>query len=214
MTSDRANLPAALLFTTPACPYCPGMKQSLARLLEEGALASLEVVDATVETGRAQALGVKSVPWLRLGPFEFEGQMSLGELREWAQRAARPDGLKAYFFEMLKTGRRAKVEALLRADPRRAAVLAELVADPEASMAVRLGIGAVLEELQGSGATEPMVPVLAAALTRAEARDRADIAHFLSLIGGAAARDALRACLDDPDPEVREIAQEALAGPA
>ncbi len=214
MTSAETNPPAALLFTTPACPHCPGVKRALAALLEEGAIASLEVVDATVETGRAQALGVKSVPWLRLGPFEFEGQMTPAELRQWAQRATQPQGLRDYFFEMLKSGRRAKVEAMLRADPRRAAVLAELVADPEASMAVRLGIGAVLEELQGSGATEPMVPVLAAALARADARDRADIAHFLSLIGGAAAHNALRACLDDADAEVREIAQEALAGPA
>lgn len=214
MTSDRASLPAALLFTTPSCPHCPGVKQSLSRLLEEGVIASLEVVDASTEVVRAQALGVRSVPWLRLGPFEFEGQMTLGELRHWAERAAQPQGLRDYLFEMLKTGRRAKVDALLRDDPQRAAALAELVTDPEAGMAVRLGIGAVLEELQGTPVTEPMVPVLAQALTHAEPRDRADIAHFLTLIGGEAARAALRTCLDDADAEVREIAQEALAGPA
>lgn len=214
MTSDREVLPAALLFTTPGCPHCPGVKQSLAKLLDEGVIASLEVVDATIELARAQALGVKSVPWLRLGGFEFEGQMTLGELRRWAQLAARPEGLQAYFFEMLKTGRRAKVEQLLREDPQRALALADLITDPEASMAVRLGVGAVLEELQGSGIAEPMAPRLAQALAHAEPRDRADIAHFLSLIGGEDAHAALRACLDDRDPEVREIAREALAGSA
>lgn len=214
MNPDHEALPAALLLTTPGCPHCPGMKQALAKLLEEGLIAGIEVVDATVEVERAQALGVKSVPWLRLGLFEFEGQMSLGELRRWAGLAARPDGLQAYFFEMLKTGQRAKVERLLREDPQRAVALAELIADREASMAVRLGIGAVLEELQGSGAAEPMAPPLAQALADADPRDRADIAHFLSLIGGAAALAALRTCLDDKDAEVREIAQEALVGSA
>lgn len=212
MTPDRTSLPAALLFTAPGCPHCPGMKQSLARLLQEGEIAALDVVDASAEMARAQALGVKSVPWLRLGVLEFEGQIAPDELRHWARLAAQPEGLKAYFIEMLKTGRRTKVEELLRADPRRAAALAELVTDPDASMAVRLGIGAVLEELQDSGATAPMAPVLAVALQHAEPRDRADIAHFLGLIGGEAAQAALRGCLDDPDPEVREIAQEALAG--
>jgi glutaredoxin/ATP-dependent protease HslVU (ClpYQ) peptidase subunit len=207
-------LPAALLFTTPGCPHCPGVKRALAGLLEEGTIAALEVVDATVATERAQALGVRGVPWLRLGLFEFEGQMTPAELRRWAEVAARPDGLRTYCFEMLKSGQRAKVERLLREEPSRSVALAQLVTDPEAGMAVRLGIGAVLEELQGSGATEPMARPLAQALASAAPRDRADIAHFLSLIGGETAQAALRACLDDSDPEVREIAQEALAPPA
>lgn len=206
--------PDAILFTSPGCPHCPGVKVALLALQREGLVGALDVFDASQETQRAESFGVKSVPWIRLGPFQFEGQMSLGELRRWAERAAQPHGMKDYFFEMLKTGRRAKVEAALRQDPQRAAALAELVTDPEASMAVRLGIGAVLEELQGSGATAPMVPALAVALRHAEPRDRADLAYFLSLIGGEAAQAALRGCLDDPDPEVRGIAQEALAGPA
>lgn len=213
MTSEREALPAALLFTAPGCPHCPGVKRALTTLLAEGAIGALDVLDATVEVERAQSLDIKGVPWLRLGPFEFEGQLSLGELRHWADLAARPDGLKTYFFEMLKTGRRVKVEQSLREDPVRSVLLAELVTDPEAGMAVRLGIGAVLEELQGSGLAEPMVPLLARALADADPRNRADIAHFLSLIGGEASREALRSCLDDPDPEVREIAREVLMNP-
>ncbi len=212
MAAENA-LPLALLFTTPACPHCPGVKQALSQLRAEGLVAALEVVDAATETGRARALGVRGVPWLKLGAFEFEGRMSLGELRHWAQLAARPDGLKTYFFEMLKSGRRAKVEQALRDDPACGVLLAQLVTDPEAGMAVRLGIGAVLEELQGSGVTGPMAPPLARTLAHADARDRADIAHFLSLIGGEAAREALRGCLDDPDSEVREIARDVLSNP-
>ena len=210
MTMPLSNRPAALLFTAPSCPHCPGVKLGLERLLEEGVVGTLEVVDASVETARARGAGVRSVPWLRLGEFEFEGQVSLGELRHWGEMAARPDGMKAYFFEMLKSGRRAQVESSLRQDPARAAWLAALALDPESGMAVRLGIGAVLEELQGTGMTQVMARPLAQALASAEPRDRADIAHFLSLIGGEVAREALKACLEDADSEVREIAREAL----
>ena len=207
-------LPDVLLFTTPACPHCPGVKQALGILAEERLIASLEVVDLVAHPERAQAMGVKSVPWFRIGELEFEGAMTLGELRTWAMRAASASGLKDYFFEMLKSGRRRKVEDMIRADPQRSVALVDLMREPEASMAIRLGIGAVLEEFQGSAIAAPMVPKLADMLHDPEPRNRADAAHFLSLIGDGEALKLLRDCLNDPDPEVREIAYDALSNPA
>jgi glutaredoxin len=205
--------PSALLFTLPGCPHCPGVKRALENLQAEGLIDSLEVVDAAQAADRAQALGVRSVPWLRIGPFQFEGALTPEALRRWAQLAADPrQGLREYFIEMLKTGRRDKVESLIREDPRRAEILAALVLDPEAAMVVRLGIGAVLEEFQGTALAQSMVAPLARALPEASARDRIDIAHFLSLIGGAEAAAVLAKLQDDPDPEVREIAREASTG--
>jgi len=207
-------LPDVLLFTTPACPHCPGVKQALGILEKEGLIASIEVVDLAAHPERAQALGVKSVPWFRIGELEFEGAMTLGELRTWATRAASAAGLKDYFFELLKSGRRHKVEDMIRANPQRSVSLVDLMRDPEASMAIRLGIGAVLEEFQGSANAAPMVPKLAEILHDPEPRNRADAAHFLSLIRDAEALKLLRDCLNDPDPEVREIAYDALSNPA
>lgn len=201
----------ALLFTAPGCPHCPGIKAHLNTLLQEGLIASLEVVDAAIETMRAQALGVQSVPWLQLGPLQFEGAMTLSELRRWAGAAASPKGLQDYFLEMLKSGRRTKVERLLRNHPQHAGVLGDLLLDPEASMAVRIGIGAVLEELQGADLLDALVPKLALVLQDQDPRNRADAAHYLSLIASASALNVLRNYLEDADPEVREIAQEALA---
>jgi len=199
-----------LLFTAPGCPHCPGIKANLNTLLQEGLIASLEVVDASAESSRAQELGVQNVPWFMLGALQFEGAMSLGELRLWAERAARTDGMRDYFYEMLKSGRRAKVEQLIRQQPQQAAVLGDLLLDPEASMAVRIGIGAVLEELQGTGLLDALVPKLVQILQGSEPRNRADAAHYLSLIANAAALDELRNYLEDTETEVREIALEAL----
>lgn len=206
-------LPDVLLFTAPACPHCPGVKLALGILAKEGLIASLEVVDLAAHPERAQALGVKSVPWFRIGELQFEGAMTLGEMRMWAMRAASASGLRDYFFEILKSGRRGKVEDMIRADPQRSIALVDLMHDPEASMAIRLGIGAVLEEFQGSAIAAPMAPKLAELLHDPDPRNRADAAHFLSLIGDAEALKLLRGCLDHPDPEVREIAYDALSNP-
>jgi len=199
----------ALLFTAPGCPHCASVKANLNTLLQEGVIATLEIVDASVDAERAQTLGVKSVPWFSLGELQFDGALPLGELRLWAERAASSDGMQAYFFEMLKSGKRAKVEQLIRQQPEQAAVLGDLLLDPEASMAVRIGIGAVLEELQGSGLLDALVPKLEQILQGQEPRNRADAAHYLSLIANPAALSVLRNYLDDADQEVREIAQEA-----
>lgn len=204
-------LPDVLLFTTPACPHCLGVKANLETLLREGLIASLEVVDAATETARAQALGVRSVPWFRLGALQFDGAMPLGELRLWAKRTAQADGIRVYCHEMLKTGQRTKVEQLIQQQPEQAAALGDLLLDPAAGMAVRIGIGAVLEELQGTGLLDALVPKLALALQDQDPRNRADAAHYLSLIASESALNVLRNCLEDTDPEVREIAREALA---
>jgi thiol-disulfide isomerase/thioredoxin len=211
-TVPPPTVPDALLLVSPGCPHCDGALQSLGHLVKEGVLGRLEVVNVAVHAERAAALGTRSVPWIRIGELEFDEALPEGELRNWAARAASPDGLASYFLHMLKNGRRGKVETMLRADPRRARFLVNLLENSDTSMAVRLGIGAVLEELQGSGVTDSMIPGLGVLATRGDQLTRADACHFLALIGGPNILPYLQACLEDEDEEVRAIAQEALAG--
>lgn len=202
--------PDALLLISPACPHCPGMLESLTQLIKEGEIGRLEAVNLAAHPETAGELGVKSVPWLRLGPFELEGAHSTGELRTWAQGVADQATLTRYFHDQLIGGKRHKVEALLKAQPELFAILPGLLADPATSMAVRIGIGAVLEEFQGNDLPRRIVPALGELARNADPRTRADACHFLSLIGGPESLAIFRACLEDPDPEVREIAAEAL----
>lgn len=204
------TVPDALLFVVTECAHCPAVLQGLSGLVKEGVIGRLEVVNLATDPGRAAEYGVKTVPWLRLGPFELEGALLPGELRRWAERSGSLDGMADYFFEMLKHGRRDRVEEMARREPARLHALVRLLERPDTSMAVRLGIGAVLEELQGSGLAEVIIPGLGVLVRSGDALTRADACHFLSLIGSSAAIPFLRACLNDEDKEVREIAAESL----
>lgn len=207
----NTTIPAALLLLAPNCPHCPAMLEGLGVLLKEGAIGRLEVVNIAIHPERAQELGVRSVPWVRIGEFDLEGSQTPGELRRWAELAGMPQGMQAYFLHLLKNGRRAKVEEMARQEPQRLLALVDLLADDEASMAVRLGIGAVLEELQGSNIASVMVPGLGELTRHADPLVRADACHYLSLVGGAEITPWLRACVNDQDTAVREMVAEILA---
>jgi hypothetical protein len=205
--------PDALLLVAPACPHCAAVLEGLTSLVKEGAIGRLEVINAAVHPDAAAERGAKSVPWFSIGRLRFDGGMSPGELRQRAQRAGDPDVMPSYFLAMLRSGRRRHVEAQIREQPQASLALVALLEDPQASMAVRLGIGAVLESLQGTDFAAPMVSGLGRLAGSPDAPLRADACHCLSLIGSAEAIPYLRAGLADEDAEVREICAEALAAP-
>lgn len=205
------SAPDALLLMTGGCPHCPAAMQALTVLLKEGAIGRLEIINVAVHIEEAEARGVQSVPWIRIGPFEVEGAATPAKLRELAQGVNDDKVFDAWLLETLKSGKRQKFEALVKKEPRRIHALARMMKNPEASMAIRLGIGAILEELQGSGLSEPLVPAFGEMLKDADRLLRADACHFLTLIGGEAIRPHMLACVEDVDPEIREMAEEWLA---
>ncbi|MEW6133524.1 MAG: HEAT repeat domain-containing protein [Pseudomonadota bacterium] len=208
---SEAGTPDALLLMTGGCPHCPAVLQALTGLLKEGVIGRLEVINVAVHIEEAESRGVQSVPWIRIGPFEVEGVATPGKLRELAQGVNDDKVFDAWLLETLKAGKRQKFEALVKREPQRIHALARMMRNPEASMAVRLGIGAILEEFRGTGYSEPLVPELAEMLSSDDRLLRADACHFLTLIGTEAVRPFMLACVDDDDPEIRETAEEWLA---
>jgi hypothetical protein len=200
----------AELLIAPTCPHCPAVLESLGKLLKEGLIGRLTVTNIAVHPAAAQAAGTRSVPWLRLGPFELSGAHSPAELREWAAYAASGTGMGAYLSYLLQQQQLDRTVALIKHDPELLHALLPLLADLHTPMGVRIGIGAVFEELQDSGLLATVVAELGA-LTRAiESQVRADACHYLGLTGTAAAAPYVRPLLDDTDAEVREIAGETL----
>lgn len=208
---DALPSPDALLLLSGHCPHCPVMLAALSELLKRGLIGHLEAVNVEQRPVRAAELGVRGVPWLRLGPFELTGVRTEGELEIWARRAAAPEGLAEAFHDLLKEGGLSQVLRLLAEDPSRLGYLLPILANPEAGMNVRLGAGVAFEELAGSAALAALVPQICELAGQRDARVRADACHVLGLSRSAMARPCLEARFNDESAEVREIAADSLA---
>lgn len=203
--------PDALLYLSSQCPHCPAVLQSLSDLVKRGVLGRLEVVNLEVRAEAAQAQGVRSVPWVKIGDFELPGLRSREELEEWAQRAGSADGMADYFHALLEEGELNRVLDTVRRRPDTLAAVLPIIANPDASINVRIGAGVVIEEFAGSSALQAVLPQLGALVRHADARVRADACHYLHFAHSTAALPYLEHCLQDDDSVVREIAADSLA---
>ena len=203
--------PDALLLISRSCPHCPTVLAALSDLVKQGIVGRLEVVNVEAHPEFAQTLGVRSVPWLKLGVLELAGLRSKAELTDWAAKAGTEAGVADYFHMLLKEGQMGQVLALLHTDPGQLAAVLPIIGNVDASLNVRLGAGVLLEEFAQSAALQALVPRLGELSTHADARVRADASHYLGLTGAALARAPLEARLIDDDADVREIAAESLA---
>lgn len=200
---------SALLLITGSCPNCALLLGHLATLVKRGALGELCVVNVEQQPEYAAERGVRSVPWLRLGPFELSGARTLSELESWIERAKSTPGA-AYYQELLDSARLEQAQRL--ANETGPAALVELLGDPKTPLQVRIGASAVLEGLSESRGLADALPALLSMSRHQDARIRADAAHLLGLIGDPQAQSALQQLRDDVDAEVGEIAADALAG--
>lgn len=176
----------------------------------EGLLGGIEEIDLSQAPQQAEILGVRSVPWTRIGAIELSGLHSLAELRHWAGLAARPEGLDLHLADLLGNGQRAQVLARTRREPALIARLAALLGDADSELSVRIGVMATLEELKEEGLLQGQATHFLPHVTHPEPRVRSDTCYALTLVGGEDALAALQACSEDPDAEVRETALDGI----
>ncbi len=186
------------------------MLQILADMIKRGVLGRLEIVNLEARPDAALEWGVHTVPWLRVGGLVLTGQRSQAEITRLIERAVSPTGMADYFHDLLRDGELALVLAMVERHPDSLAALLPIVANPEASINVRIGAGAVFEELDGQPPMRALVAPLAELTGHTDARVRADACHYLAMTGAAEARVYLTGRLRDDDSEVREIAAESL----
>ena len=211
MNEPAANTsPDALFLLGTHCPHCPGMLQGLANLVKAGTLGTLKVVNIEQRLDIARELGVRSVPWVRIGSFELEGLHSEQELREWALKAGTDSGMTDWLNDLLSSGNISKPLERVRSDPETMDALLELFTDPDTQLNTRIGISAIMEDLEGTDTLRATVDRLGKLTHHQDARIRGDACHYLALAGTPEANDYIRPLLDDPDPGVREVAQESL----
>ena len=217
MTKEQKNIvsplnssSSVLMLMGKQCAYCGPMMQILTELMKAGELAELRIVNIEESPELARQLGVRSVPWLQIGPFELQGNRSRQEIALWLERASNFEGLTEYLDEVLAEGNIGYANKLIQRYPQALENVIALMADPQAKINVRLGVGVMIEEMAESEAFKVVIPRLIDYLSNKDARIRGDACHYLSLTKDSSLIPVIEELLSDDSEEVREIAQDSL----
>jgi CBS domain-containing protein len=168
----------------------------------------LEVVDVQYFSDLAGA--VKSVPTVIVdGTRSLVGALSERDLLDALAERSRSGYETKTLASMIETGRFADAVPLL-ASPSGQAALAAMLA--RSTMQQRIGLTLAVEEALGASGRclDGAVPLVLPLLEAPDANLRGDVADLLGKIGAPAARTALEVLSADPNPDVREIAADAL----
>lgn len=210
MSTDTPSTPDALLLLSSGCPHCPIMLKTLSELLKQGAIGRLEAVNIEHHPEQAAEVGTRSVPWARIGLYEFQGAITPAELEGWVVDYGTVTGMSRYLTMLLKEGQLAKAEQLIQQSPKQLQALIPLIEETDTEMTVRIGVGALLEGVEGEPALTPLLTELARLSGSEDANIRADVCHYLGLSLNPEARPHLEQRINDDSSEVREIAAESL----
>lgn len=209
--SSSTTKPDALLLIAPGCPHCPVLLEGLTQLIKQQFIARMEVINIADYPEIAAELGVRSVPWCRIGEFELEGSHSPGELKLWAERATQADGVALYLAELLTAGQLSKAIQQIKRHPLWLADALALLSHPDSGISIKTGLAALVEDFTATETLQMQLETLAALLQNDNHGIRADACYFLGLSRSPVAVPYLRQALTDEHTEVREIAAETLA---
>ena len=213
MTDAAMNTgpPEALMLLGTHCPHCTSVLSVLSELVKQGVISKLEVVNLEQRPEIGNELGVRSVPWVRIGLFEFSGLHSKAELQSWAELAGTERGMTKYFEQLLGDGEVMRVLGMIADDHSLLHALIGLVSDIDAKINARIGVGVIMEDYEGKPELLALIPELGELTRHEDARVRSDACHYLSLTHNVSAKQYIEPLLDDEHEDVREVAEESLA---
>jgi len=202
--------PAVVLLTSSNCPHCTSLKKQLDDVNNQGRLSSFEVINVEEQPEVAKHYNVRSVPWFKLGSYEFDEGMTAGQLNDWLDSLEINDGNGRYLEYLLLNGKLNQAINWLENSNSLLEDVLELIVKPDVKINVRIGVGAVMEHFEGSALIRQIQPQIVEMLHNENPAIRADACHFLSLTNDQSVLGHLQVMLNDNDEHVREIAQEGL----
>lgn len=208
--AELAEPARLMLFVAPGCPHCPEAVRIANRLALASPRVSATIIDAQRFESLAERYHVQSVPRILIDEQltlttvvpadELVGHLLSRGTDEYAARA---------FRSLVESGRLADATSQL-ATAGGPLLLAQawLQSTTASRMGLLLAVEQVLENDRSAldGAVEPLLPGLRAA----DAALQGDTADLLGRIGDDRAAEAIAKLLDHTNPDVVEIAEEAL----
>jgi hypothetical protein len=199
-----------LVFVAPGCPNCPHGVRAANAMAAANPHVTVTVVDAFHFGELAARYQVKSVPTTVVDRgLTLIGVKPEEELARHLVEREGPEAEKAVFISLVESGRfPAAAERLV--EGRDIETFAELWS--RSALESRIGLTLIAEEAldEDPAALNDLVPLLLPSLQADDPSRQGDTADLLAAIGHPAAREALEALLQDPNPDVAEAAADAL----
>lgn len=205
-----------LLLISTHCAHCAAVLQIVTAMVKQGSIARLSIINLEQSPEVAQQMGVRSVPRLQIGSLVFEGELTQQEITQWLSLAGSKEGERRYLENLLIEGQVNQAIDYIKKQPDAIKTVAEFMLDAEAKINLKLGVGVIFEEF-ASGSEQSLtsvmdrvIPQLLEYVKHTDARIRSDACHYLSLTRRREFLPVFKQCLQDENPDVREIAQESL----
>ena len=202
--------PDAVMLLGTSCPHCPGVLKHLSQLIKSGELGRLQVINLEQHPEEAQEYKVRTVPWVKIGKYELSGAQDLSALQqriEWTNNDSALTGKLDYWLSEAQVD---KAIEHIKTEPDSISNIIELLGDPATVLSTRIGIGVIMEELEGTPMIKQLIPDLARLASHEDPRIRSDSLHYLALTQSKQAIPILKQHINDEDPEVSEVVTDSL----
>lgn len=199
-----------LVFIAGSCPHCPQAVRAAIQLALASDAIQVTIIDAQFFEGLAGKYKVRSVPTTILdGGYTIIGVEPAIKLAQRLLARDDPAGEGELFTSLLDSGRLDDAAQRIVAGP---ALPAFLGAWRKSTTAARVALMLCAQKAMAvkREALDPLVGEMLALLEVEDAALRGDTADLLGQIGHLDAAGALKTLLDDPNPDVAEIAEESL----
>ncbi len=207
----RLTRPADIVvLTAPGCPNCRQTVEAARTLAALDDRVSVSVRDATVDAELAARFRVRSVPTAVVdGELTLVGAIGPETLARRLLEREGPAGGRAVLRSLVDSGRFDAAASCLDNEEGRSAFAALW---RSSALEGRMGLMLAAEEavVTSPGGLDDLVPHLLPILDGAEPALAGDTADLLGLIGSPAARPSLEALADSEDPDLAEVAADAL----
>ena len=202
--------PSVTLLVSTQCPHCATLPEHTAELIKSGELAHIEVINLNMMPEKGAELGVRSVPWLRIGDFVLTGSQTIAAIRQRLTWIKESSSLTSHFDQLLSTGKADKVIEHLQQHPEAISAIMQLLGDEGTVLSSRIGIGVVMEEFAGHSFLLDLIPKLGKLAHHQDSRIAVDTLYYLGLTGSERAIPILQGFVNHHDAELREAAEDSL----
>lgn len=169
------------LFVLHDCQLCPQMEKIFKNMHENGAIQSLEIIDAAKHPDLAEQFNIRSVPYYLINGVAFSGVKSASEIRQLLSMDETKK-IEQQISQLLTEGDLGSAEDLISSNEGARKAMIQLLRSEDTELLIRIGLTAVFESLAETGIFIEFEHLFKEMSENINERIAIDAMYYLSLI--------------------------------